>query len=125
MPENKESIVRLEEAGTLHIAEDVVASIAALAASEVEGVAQLAIGTGVADLISKKSLSRGVKITLDAQKVNVDVYIITAYGYSITTVASKVQDKVKKAIETMSGLEAGTVNVHVGGISFEKQPAGK
>lgn len=119
--ENKESVVRLEEQGSIHIAEDVVVSIAALAVSEVDGVASLAAGAGMSELLSKKTPGRGVKIAMDGSKVNVDVSLLVQYGYQITSVAQKVQEKVKNAIETMTGLEAGCINVHVNGVSFDKQ----
>lgn len=118
--DNKESVVRLEEQGSIHIAEEVVASIAALAVSEVDGVASLGAGTGMADLLGKKNPGRGVKIAMDGTKVNLDISILVHYGYSITSVAQKVQERVKTAIETMAGLEAGGINIHVNGVSFDK-----
>ncbi len=122
--ENKESTVKLEEQGSIHIAEEVVASIAALAVSEVEGVSSLTAGTGVAELLSKKTPAKGVKITMDGAKVNIDVSMLVQYGYQITSVAQKVQESVRSAIETMTGLEAGVINVHINGVSFDK-PAKK
>ncbi len=120
MSDNKDSVVRVEEQGNIHIAEDVVTSIAALAVSEVEGVASLAAGSGVAELLSKKSLSRGVKVGIEESKVNLDVYVLVLYGFPITTVAQKIQEKVKDAVGTMTGLEVGTISVHVNGVTFEK-----
>lgn len=122
--ENKESVVRLEEHGSIHISEEVVASIAAMAVAEVEGVASLVGGAGMADLLTKKTPGRGVKIAMEGMKVNLDISVLIQYGFAITAVAQKIQEGVKTAIETMTGLEAGNINVHVSGVAFDK-PAKK
>ena len=119
MPENKETVVKLEDTGTLHIAEDVVVSIAALAAVEVEGVAALTSAQGTADI--KKAYSRGVKISTDAQTVSIDISLLARYGFPIMSVAEKVQERVKSSVETMTGICPGAVNVHVLGIAFDKE----
>lgn len=120
MNENKEYVTHTEETGTINISEDVVASIAAIAISEVDGVAGLHSGAEITDLIGKKSLSKGVKITLNQNSVQVDCYIQVKYGYTIPEVAKTIQDQVSTAVESMTGLSVETVNVGVGGIVFEK-----
>ena len=121
MADNKETVIHLEDQGNVHISEDVVASIAALAASEVEGVSMTAVsGSGVVDLLGKKNLSRGIKITTEKSGTNVDVYILVAYGLAIPAVAKKVQTKVQAAMESMTGLQIGDINVHVNGVAFDK-----
>jgi len=120
--ESKDTILKSEEHGSIHIAEEVVVSIASLAVSEVAGVASLASGSGVAgvaEFLSKKA-SRGIKITMDGKSVNLDVSILIQYGCQVTDVAQKVQEKVKSAVETMAGLEVSYVNVHVTGVAFDK-----
>ncbi|MDR0326369.1 MAG: Asp23/Gls24 family envelope stress response protein [Oscillospiraceae bacterium] len=126
MPEQKDSIIRLEEQGTIRISEDVVAAIASQAASEVEGVTLMtAAGSGVSDLIGKKQSQKGrgkgIKIHIEEQRVHVDVFLLTAYGKSIPALAQKVQDRVAASLQNMTGLTIGNVNVHVGGVLFAKE----
>jgi uncharacterized alkaline shock family protein YloU len=123
MAEHKESVIRLEEQGTIRISEDVVAAIASQAASEVDGITMMsAAGSGVADLIGRKQGTKGIKIHLEEQRVNVDVYLLVCYGKSIPAVAQKVQERIITSLQSMTGLTVGTVNVHVGGVIFEKEP---
>ena len=108
--------------GTVQIADDVVAIIAGLAATEVQGVSSMA-GNITKEIISKlgvKNLSKGVKVTVEDGSVCVDVAINVEYGYSVTEVSYKVQDKVKTAIENMTGLNVTEVNVRIAGVSLEK-----
>ena len=125
MPEQKESVIRLEEQGTIRISEDVVAAIAAQAASEADGITLMtASGSAVTDLIGKKQGkgTKGIKITFEENRVHVDVYLLMAYGKPIPAAAQKVQDRVIASLQSMTGLTVGNVNVHVGGIIFEKEP---
>lgn len=123
MSENKEYITQNEEMGTIHIAEDVLATIAATAVNEVEGVGGLSanIGSDIAELLGRKNLSKGVKIYISEDQIRVDCFIMIEYGYTIPEVAKSVQDSVSGAIESMTGLTVSAVNVSVGGISFEKE----
>lgn len=122
MAEHKESIIRLEEQGTLRISEDVIAAIASQAAGEIDGVTLTsAAGSGVSDLVGKKSLKKGIKVALDENRVTVDVYLLTAYGKQIPSVAQKVQDRVSSSLQSMTGLTVSMVNVHVSGIIFDKE----
>ena len=107
--------------GEVQIADDVVASIAGLAATEVKGVMSLAGGV-TAELISKfgmKKLSKGVKVTVDEGNVNVSVAINVEFGSNIPEVSAKVQEKVKTTVENMTGLSVIGVNVKVLGIGEE------
>jgi uncharacterized alkaline shock family protein YloU len=119
----KKTVVQPEELGNVHIAEDVIASIAALAAAEVEGVATLSsnMGQDLAELLGKKNLSRGVKIAVENNSVTADVYLLIKRNYTILKVSQAVQENVKSSIESMTGLTAPSVNVHVAGIVFEKE----
>ena len=127
--ENKQPEVKLNEnpEGTVSFATDVVATIAGLAANEVEGVAGMSSrnnNSSFADILTRKSsrnYTKGVKVDIANNKVAVDVTIIVDYGSPVPDVAKSIQENVKKAIETMSGLDVLNVDVHVQGVSFEKE----
>lgn len=116
-------IVKIKEdtLGEVRIADEVVAIIAGLAATEVEGVASMA-GNITNELVSKlgmKNLSKGVKVEVGEESVIVDVALNIAYGYSIPKVSSKVQEKIKTAIETMTGLGVEGVNVRIASVDMK------
>ena len=132
MNENLPSNVQMDanENGSVIFATDVIATIAGLAATEVEGVTSMvgtASGGGLVDIFTRKnqnskSLTRGVRIELgEDNAVSVNLTIIVDYGSPIPEVAGNIQENVKKAIETMSGLTVTSVNVHVSGVSFERE----
>ncbi|MBE5927571.1 MAG: Asp23/Gls24 family envelope stress response protein [Lachnospiraceae bacterium] len=107
--------------GTVQIADDVVAIIAGLAATEVEGVKAMA-GNITNELVAKlgmKNLSKGVEVEVADNKVEVSLSLILSYGYKIPDVSSKVQDKVKTAIENMTGLNVAAVNVRIANVDIE------
>lgn len=107
--------------GAVQIADEVVAIIAGLAATEVDGVASMA-GNVTNELVSKlgmKNLSKGVKVSVIDGKVNVSLALNLSYGYSIPATSSKVQDRVKTAIENMTGLEVVEVNIRIAGVDME------
>lgn len=108
-----------ESNGNVNISDEVVAVIASLAASEVKGVAGMAGGVagGFAELLGKKNLSKGVKITNNEGKITLELAIIVQYGAKIPDVAWEVQDKVKGEVEAMTDLEIAAVNVAVEGIN--------
>lgn len=114
-----EEIDKVDE-GSIKIADEVVGIITGLAATEIEGVAGMSGGLagGIADMLGRKSLSKGVKVQVTDQTASVDVYVIIDYGNSIPDVAWKIQDNVKEAIEGMTGLDVKAVNVHVQGVNF-------
>ncbi len=116
------------ELGTVKISNEVVAVIAGLAASEVEGVVSLAggIAEGWSELLGKKNLARGVKVEVGEKQAAVDLNVVIKYGSVIPEVCSKVQENVKRAIAVMTGLEVVEVNVHVTSVFFEqKEPTGE
>lgn len=127
MSDNYPSDVKLNDNpnGTVSFATEVVATIAGLAATEVDGVASMiSPSAGLADMFSRKSnrnLTKGVRIDLEDNRVSVDVTITVDYGSPVPDVARNIQENVKKAIETMSGLDVKNVDVHVTGISFERE----
>ena len=110
-----------ENIGAVKIADDVVAMIASLAASEVEGVS--AVGNNLTnDLMSKvgvKNVAKGVKVDVRETKVNVDVVVTMEYGYNIPVTSRKIQDKVKAAIENMTGLNCTEVNIRIAGVKLQ------
>ena len=123
MGDGKEYISRPDELGNIHISEDVLAVIAAGAATGVEGVGNLStnLSSDIAELLgAKKNLSKGIRITMVGESVRVDVSLLVKYGYTIIDVAKEVQSAVFNAIENTSGLTVENVNVHVAGIVFEK-----
>ena len=109
--------------GEVKIADEVVAIIAALAATEVEGVASMA-GNITNELISRlgmKNLYKGVKVDVLEGVVTVSLTLNLKYNYSVVEVSGKVQEKVKNAIENMTGLEVADVNIKVAGVEMENQ----
>ena len=116
-------VVKIKEdnLGEVHVADEVVAIIAGLAATEVEGVASMA-GNITNELVSKlgmKNLSKGVKVEVAEKTVSVEVALNISYGYSIPEVSEKVQEKVKSAIETMTGLSVAIVNVRIATVDMK------
>ena len=113
--------------GEVKIADEVVGIIAALAATEVEGVASMA-GNITNELISRlgmKNLSKGVKVDVLEGVVTVSLALNMKYNYSIMDVSAKVQEKVKSAVENMTGLEVADVNVKVAGVEMESHESAK
>lgn len=111
-----------EKFGTVKIADDVVAMIAALAATEVDGVASMA-GNMTNELLSRvgvRSLSQGARVDVTNKKVKVELAISMEYGYNIPATCQRVQNRVKTAIENMTGLEVLDVNIRIAGINVTK-----
>ncbi len=111
-----------ESCGTVQIADDVVAMVAGIAATEIDGVAAMA-GNITAELMSKvgvKKLTKGARVEVLGKKVIVDLSVIMKYGYNIPATCQKVQVKVKNAIENMTGLTVEYVNVRIAGIQVQK-----
>lgn len=112
-----------ENIGSVKIADDVVAMIAGIAAMEVDGVASMA-GNATNELMSKvgvKNLKKGVKVDVIDKNVEVDLALIMEYGYNIPATSGKVQEKVKTAIENMTGLEVRDVNIRIAGVNMQRE----
>ena len=119
--ESKDMDIKENNLGSVKIADDVVASIAAIAATEVEGVSSID-GTSGESLLSRvwiKGITKGAKVEVDGKQVRADVAIIMDYGYNIPETCQEVQKKVKNAIENMTGLEVINVNIRIAGINVE------
>lgn len=120
LPMNAE--LSANDGGTITYANEVIAIIAGVAASEIEGLAGMVTSGGLGDIISKnRNITRGVKVEVGTEEVSVDLYAIIEYGQPIQKVASEVQENVRKNIEAMTGLRVVRVDVHVQGVSFEKE----
>lgn len=109
--------------GAIKIANEVVAIIAGLAATEVEGVAGMSggIAGGIAEMLGRKNLSKGVKVEVGESESAIDLFVIIEYGTSIPDIAWKIQDNVKQAIESMTGLDVVEINVHVQGVHIVEE----
>ena len=123
MSESKEYLVHDVDKGTIHISEEVVAAIAALAVSEVEGVFGLSSSftADLKEMLGRKNMSKGVKLTLEEETVTVEAFVIVTYGYEIPAVAAAIQENVTTAVESMTGLKVAAVNVDICGISQAKE----
>lgn len=106
--------------GEISISDDVIGIIASLTVIEIEGVYSMSGGFagGLANVLGRSDLSRGVKIDKDDNEVKVELYLILEYEYSIPDLAWKIQDKVKRTLEAMTGLNIIEVNIHVQGVNF-------
>ncbi len=119
--ESQDSSVEIDT--NLNISEEVIGIIAGLAAAEVDGIAGMSLGfvDGINQILGgNKKYTKGVKISLDGKKVNIDLFVNVNYGIRIPDVAWAAQNAVKTAVENMTGLEVVAVNINVQGIIFEK-----
>ena len=121
MADNRKTFkIKSDQVGDVRVADEVVAIIAGLTTTEVEGVSSMA-GNITNEIVSKlgmKNLSKGILVEVMENEVKVDVAINISYGYSIPEVSSKVQDKVKTAIENMTGLNVAVVNVRIASVDM-------
>lgn len=119
---DNELLVKNEQTnlGTIKIADDVVKIIAGLAATDVIGVSGMSGGVvgGIAEKLGRKNLSKGVKVEVGEKEAAVDLFVIVDYGSRIPEVSSHIQESVKKAIESMTGLIVVEVNVNIQGVNF-------
>lgn len=111
------------EYGSVKIANEVVAIIAGLAATEVDGVAGMSGGvtSGITEALGMKSLSKGVKVEVGEKECAIDLFVVINYGSRISEVAESIQENVKNAVETMTGLDVVEVNVNVQGVNIPKE----
>lgn len=111
-----------DEMGDIKVADEVLSIVAGLAASEVSGVYAMSGGIreGLTDMLGKQNFSKGIKVETEGHSVRVEVHVIITYGYNIPDVAIKLQEKVKEAVEAMTGFEVTAVDIHVEGVKKEK-----
>lgn len=113
-------LTKNDNLGKVQVADEVVAVIAGMAATEVKGIAGMSggIAGGIAEMLGKKNLSKGVKVEVGETEAAIDLYIIVKYGARIPEIAINCQEGVKTAIESMTGLQVVEVNVHIQGVAF-------
>ncbi len=113
----------VEEYGSIKISNDVIAIIAGIAATEVEGVAGKSMGFtgGITEMLGMRNLTKGVKVEIQNRVAKVDISIIVEYGVNIATIGKEVQDNIKKSVETMTDLLVPEVNVNIQGVNMEKE----
>ena len=124
MADNKEYVSEELENGAIHISEDVIASIAGIAAVEVEGVSGLNanIGADIAEILGRKNLGKGITITFQEDGgVVIDCYIVVKLGRSVLEIAKNVQDAIVSSVTSVTGLKVVNVNVTVSGVTFPKE----
>ena len=109
--------------GAVCIADEVIAIIAGLAATEVKGVAAMAgnITNEIMSKVGKKNLAKGVKITVNGKRVKISLAIMMEYGYNIPGTCSKVQDRVKAAVENMTGLTVTDIDIRIASVDMQKK----
>ncbi|HBQ96725.1 MAG: Asp23/Gls24 family envelope stress response protein [Firmicutes bacterium] len=110
----------LKTVPSVRVTHDVISAVAAIAATEVQGVAAMSGGLtgGITERLGKKASGRGVKLEIRDTHISLDVYVVVHYGFKIPEVASRIQSRVKQQVETMTGLHVSDVNIHVQGVSF-------
>ena len=110
------------QGGKITFAPDVIATIASLAANEVEGIDSLGgtVVEGITGMLSKKSMTKGVKVDINDNTATIDISAIIKYGFKIHEVSANLQRKVKSTIENMTGLEVSDVNVAIAGVNMEQ-----
>ena len=131
MEENRDIIEEItleQDAGRVNISDDVVATIAGIAAMEIDGITGMSGGTlgDIAEKLgAKKSPQRGVKVLVTDDGAVIDLYAVVQFGIRIPELCWEVQENVKNSVETMTGINVLKVNIHIEGISFEKEKPAK
>ena len=110
--------------GSVRISNDVVAIVSGVAATEIKGVVGMSGGItgGITELLGMKNLSKGVKVEVNGNDTNIDLYLVVEYGSNIAEVGKQVQENVKSTVETMTGLNVLNINVNIQGVSVPKEP---
>lgn len=119
MAENKQYITQVQDNGRVMISEDVIATIALQALTDIEGFVGLSVkpGADIIDMLSKKNWGKGLKVTIgEADELNIECNALISYGASVVNVAKALQDAIISAISSMTGVTAVTVNINVCGI---------
>lgn len=126
--DEEQAVVTTEEAedkiGNVKISVEVISTVAGIATAEINGVAGMSgsVVGGIAEILGgKKNKGKGVKVEVTENKAVIDLYIIVDYGVRIPEIAWEVQENVKNSVESMTGMTVEKVNIHVEGVSFEKE----
>lgn len=122
MPNNDITNNTIDNVGEIKISSEVITVIAHTVASEIEGVSGMSpnLSENISSVLGRRSAPKGVKVEVDGNDVDIDFYITVEYGARIPDVSWKIQEKVKSAVESMTGLNVVSINIHVQGISFDK-----
>ncbi len=116
------SVAEDQKTGSITYANEVIAIISGVAANEVEGIAGMCTSGGIAEVFGRnRNITKGVKVEIGSEEASVDLYVIVEYGTPIQKACADVQENVRKAIETMTGLHVVRIDVHVQGVSFDKE----
>ncbi len=117
---NKTFQIKSDEIGEIRVSEEVVAIIAGLAATEVEGVSSMAgnITNEIVSRLGMKNLSKGIFVEVMDEEIKVDVALNIAYGYAIPEISAKVQERVKSSVENMTGLTVAVVNIRIASVDM-------
>ena len=113
-----------DKIGNIKISNEVIATVAGIATNEIKGVAGMSgsVVGGIAEILGgKKNKGRGVKVETSENNVLIDLYIIVEYGAHIPDIAWEVQENVKNSVESMTGMYVEKVNIHIDGVSFDKE----
>ena len=110
-----------QDNGQITYANEVISTIVSVATTEVEGISGIVGATSMSGIIGKGRTPRGVRVDMDGEDVNVDVSVTVDYGMPIQKVGRNAQENVRKSIESMTGLHVEKVDLHVVGVSFEKE----
>lgn len=128
--DEEQAVVTTEETedkiGNVKISVEVISTVAGIATAEISGVAGMSgsVVGGIAEILGgKKNKGKGVKVEVTENKAVIDLYIIVDYGVRIPEIAWEVQENVKNSVESMTGMTVEKVNIHVEGVSFEKERA--
>lgn len=109
----------ITDLGRIHLSDDVIATMAGVATTECYGIVGMAgsrFKDGIAELLGRENLAKGVAVTIEDDAVDIDLYIVVGYGTRISEIARNVTDKVKYIIESMTGLKVNGVHIHVQGV---------
>ncbi len=122
---DEQNVIALEtsaDVDQVHIADDVIAVVAEIAALEVDGIVGTTAGKGdLIQVISGKKRPKGVKVEVSEGEALIDIGIVVKYGAKIQKICKEAQEKVKNSVETMTGLNVVSVNIHVVGVQFDKE----
>ena len=127
MEDNKkitDEVTLKEDGGKVNISDDVVATIAGIAANEIEGVYGMSgsVAAGIAEKLgAKKSLQKGVKVDIKPEGSVIDLYVTVEFGVRIPELSWNIQENVKNSVETMTGISVSKVNIHVDGVHFKEE----
>lgn len=125
MADNKEYLVQAQENGSILISEEVIASIAALAVREVEGVYGLSTTASfdIANILGKKNLRKGIRVSINDDEIAIACNLVVKMGSAVMTVAKNVQEAISNEVASMTGNRPTRVNVNVCGVAMPKNPA--